>query len=104
MRESIKEYCKQVPKGDDIVFLTENSDDFASKDKKTFHPDLIEDCVNAGIDQEHIQLVTGVYKYVENEIIGRFEELQERWMKYEYEKDIFMAYRGPDRFLCGGLQ
>lgn len=75
--ESIKEYCKQVPKGDDIVFLTENSDDFASKDKKTFHPDLIEDCVNAGIDQEHIQLVTGVYKYVENEIIGRFEELQE---------------------------
>ena len=40
--ESIKEYCKQVPKGDDIVFLTENSDDFASKDKKTFHPDLIQ--------------------------------------------------------------
>lgn len=75
--ESIKEYCKQVPKRDDIVFLTENSDDFASKDKKTFHPDLIEDCVNAGIDQDHIQLVTGVYKYVENEIIGRFEELQE---------------------------
>lgn len=75
--ESIKEYCKQVPKGDYIVFLTENSDDFASKDKQTFHPDLIEDCVNAGIDQEHIQLVTGVYKYVENEIIGRAEELQE---------------------------
>lgn len=75
--ESIKEHCKHTPKGDDIIFLTENSDDFASKDKQTFHPDLIEDCVNAGIDQEHIQLVTGVHKYIENEIIGRAEELQE---------------------------
>ena len=75
--ESIKEHCKTTPKTIEIVFLSENSDDFAEKSKKTFHQDLLVDCDKEGLDKDQLTLVTDVHEYINKEIIGKSKALQE---------------------------
>src|SRR3712207_5467566 len=75
--ESIKEHCKTTPKTIEIVFLSENSDDFAEKSKKTFHQDLLVDCDKEGLDKDRLTLVTDVHEYINKEIIGKSKTLQE---------------------------
>ena len=59
------------------MFLSENSDDFASKDKKTLHQDLIEDCRTKGIDPSQIELVTDVHRFIDEEIVNKSKKLDE---------------------------
>lgn len=74
--ESIKEHCQRT-KTVDIVFLTENTDDFAAKDKNSLHPDLVADCDAIGYDVNKITLISGVHKYIEQEIVSKSKELAE---------------------------
>lgn len=74
--ESIKEHCLES-KDAEIVFLTENTDDFASKDKTTLHPDLISDCKALGYDVRNLTFIPCVHKYIEREIVSKSKELEE---------------------------
>lgn len=86
--ESIKEHCKSINKSIEVIFLSENSDDFAGKDKLTFHQDLLEDIDAIGIDRNRIRLVTGVQSFIDNEILGKSKELQELLAELQSTKGI----------------
>lgn len=86
--ESIKEHCISIDKSIEVVFLSENSDDFAGKDKRTFHKDLLEDIDAIGINRNRIRLVTGTQAFIENEILGKSKELQELLAELQSTKAI----------------
>lgn len=75
--DSVIEHSKINASNCGIIFLTENSKDFAAKDKKGLHADLIADCAFQGISSTSIRLVTDVQNFINNEIIGRSTELKE---------------------------
>lgn len=74
--ESIKEHCL-ASQNVDVVFLTENTDDFAAKDKTSLHPDLINDCEAIGYDVSKLTLISGVHRYVEQEIVSKSAALED---------------------------
>lgn len=74
--ETVLELAKQCRKDDTIIFLTENTDDFAEK-KSSLHPDLLEDCKEKGVRDGKIQLVSNFKKLIHDEIIPTFDKLNE---------------------------
>ena len=75
--DSVKEHTQKNAPRCGIIFLTENSKDFAAKDKKNLHADLIADCTFQGIPSTSIKLITDVQNFIDKEIIGRSTELKE---------------------------
>lgn len=72
--ETVKEYCKKFPVNE-VIFLSENSNDFADKNKRSFHPDLIIDCENERIDLSRLSLATNVHEFVESKILAKSKNL-----------------------------
>ena len=70
--DSIMEHTQKYSSNCGIIFLTANSKDFADKDKKDLHTDLIADCISNGIPLTSIRLVTDIQNFIDNEIISRF--------------------------------
>ena len=74
--ESVKEHALANPNVE-IVLISENSDDFSTKDKLNFHPDLIEDCNQAGIDTSKLSIKTKLYDFIDINIATQSKELEE---------------------------
>lgn len=81
--ESIKEHALANPRAE-IIFISENSDDFSTKDKLNLHSDLIEDCQQAGIDIAKLSIRTKLYDYIDVNMASQSKELEEQ---LEFIKD-----------------
>lgn len=81
--ESVKEHALANPDAE-IVFISENSDDFSTKDKLNFHSDLTEDCLRAGIDISKLSIRTKLYDYIDKNMASQSKELEEQ---FEFIKD-----------------
>ena len=78
--ETILAFGKRIGGNDTVVFLTENTDDFA-KDKTQLHPDLIADCSKDGITEGKICLKTGFHSFITNEILPAAEQMKEKFQE-----------------------
>lgn len=56
-----------------ILFLTENTRDFAKSD--ILHPDLVQELLDQGFQKNVIELRTDCHKFFENEVSPKFQEL-----------------------------
>lgn len=83
--DSVMEHAQKNAPNCGIIFLTENSKDFADKDKKGLHADLIDDCIFRGIQSTSIRLVTDVYNFINKEIIGISTELHNKLKQLQEE-------------------
>lgn len=86
--DSVKEHTQKNASQCGIIFLTENSKDFAAKDKKNLHADLIADCAFQGIPSTSIKLITDVQNFIDKEIIGRSTELKEILTKLQNDGSL----------------
>lgn len=83
--DSVMEHTQKYSSNCGIIFLTANSKDFADKDKKGLHADLIADCVSNGIPTTSIRLVTDIQNFIDNEIILRSTELKEKFNQLQQD-------------------
>lgn len=83
--DSVMEHTQKYSSNCGIIFLTANSKDFADKDKKDLHTDLIADCVSNGIPTTSIRLVTDIQNFIDNEIILRSTELKEKFNQLQQD-------------------
>lgn len=77
--ESIKSICHQpqaLMEEPQIVFLTENTRDFADSDK-SLHPDLVKELKKAGLAENSVALIPDVKNFFEKRIDTELEELDE---------------------------
>lgn len=74
--ESVKE-CKKKIGAEPLIFVSDNTNDFANKSKDSFHDHLIAELNNEGIDTHTIRYVYETDKYIRAEIKGAFDELTE---------------------------
>lgn len=86
--ESIIEHTQKNVSTCNIIFLTENSKDFAAKDKKGLHADLIADCDSKGIPLSSISLITNVNDFINIEIIGKSTEIKDKLTKLQKDGSI----------------
>ena len=83
--DSVMEHTQKYSSNCGIIFLTANSKDFADKDKKDLHTDLIADCISNGIPTTSIRLVTDIQNFIDNEIILRSTELKEKFNQLQQD-------------------
>lgn len=83
--DSVMEHTQKYSSNCGIIFLTANSKDFANKDKKDLHTDLIADCISNGIPTTSIRLVTDIQNFIDNEIILRSTELKEKFNQLQQD-------------------
>lgn len=83
--DSVMEHTQKYSSNCGIIFLTANSKDFADKDKKGLHTDLIADCISNGIPPTSIRLVTDIQNFIDNEIILRSTELKEKFNQLQQD-------------------
>lgn len=83
--DSVMEHTQKYSSNCGIIFLTANSKDFADKDKKDLHIDLIADCISNGIPTTSIRLVTDIQNFMDNEIILRSTELKEKFNQLQQD-------------------
>lgn len=83
--DSVMEHTQKYSSNCGIIFLTANSKDFADKDKKDLHTDLIADCISNGIPTTSIRLVTDIQNLIDNEIILRSTELKEKFNQLQQD-------------------
>lgn len=83
--DSVMEHTQKYSSNCGIIFLTANSKDFADKDKKNLHTDLIADCISNGIPTTSIRLVTDIQNFMDNEIILRSTELKEKFNQLQQD-------------------
>lgn len=83
--DSVMEHTQKYSSNCGIIFLTANSKDFADKNKKDLHADLIADCVSNGIPTTSIRLVTDIQNFIDNEIILRSTELKEKFNQLQQD-------------------
>ena len=77
--ESIKSICQQplaLIEDPQIVFLTENTRDFADSNK-TLHPDLLKELKGAGLTENCVVLIPDIKVFFEKQIDTELEELDE---------------------------
>lgn len=72
--ESIKE-CKKKIGTELLIFVSENTNDFANKSKDNFHDHLITELNDEGIDTNTIRYVSEPDKFIQAGIKGAFDEL-----------------------------
>lgn len=74
--ETVKEHKKNI--GNDIlIFISENTNDFANKSKDNFHANLIAELNDEGLDTNTIRYVSETDKYIQAEIKGALDELKD---------------------------
>lgn len=83
--DSVMEHTQKYSSNCGIIFLTANTKDFADKDKKDLHTDLIADCISNGIPTTSIRLVTDIQNFIDNEIILRSTELKEKFNQLQQD-------------------
>lgn len=83
--DSVMEHTQKYSSNCGIIFLTANSKDFADKDKKGLHTDLIADCISNGIPPTSIRLFTDIQNFIDNEIILRSTELKEKFNQLQQD-------------------
>lgn len=83
--DSVMEHTQKYSSNCGIIFLTANTKDFADKDKKDLHTDLIADCISNGIPTTSIRLVTDIQNFIDNEIILRSTELKENFNQLQQD-------------------
>lgn len=83
--DSVMEHTQKYSSNCGIIFLTANSKDFADKDKKGLHTDLIADCISNGIPPTSIRLVTDIQNFIDNEIILRSTEHKEKFNQLQQD-------------------
>lgn len=72
--ESVKE-CKKKIGAEPLIFVSENTKDFANKSKNNFHDNLIAELNDEGKDTHTIRYVSEPDKFIRAEIKGAFDEL-----------------------------
>lgn len=87
--ESVMEHAQENVSNCNIIFLTENSKDFAAKDKKNLHADLIADCNLKRIPLSSINLITDVKSFINEEIIGKSTEIKDKLA--QLQKDEYLG-------------
>lgn len=74
--ESVKELrIKKRSVSGKVYFLSENTSDFASKDKKSFHEDLVDEMRSGGIAAGTIEYVPSIDKFIEENITNTLQIL-----------------------------
>ncbi len=77
--ETVIALAKKIKKDDCIVFLSENTNDFA-KDK-SLHPDLKFDCEKNNIADGKIQLESSFHSFITNEILPAAAQIQDKFQE-----------------------
>lgn len=75
--ETVLSLGMSVGENDNVIFLTENTDDFA-KEKIHLHPDLISDSKDRGLSEDKIKLITGFHHFIKSDILPAAEQMTEK--------------------------
>lgn len=68
--------------GEELVFLSENSKDFADEDKKGFHSDLLQDLSIRKIDDSKVILVLSLRSFIKENLIPRLSSPEQTLVNF----------------------
>lgn len=74
--ETILDFCKDINEKDQVLFVTDNTSDFAGKDKQ-LHPELLSDLNRIGFNPNHFELITNGHDYVNNQLLPLCDKLEQ---------------------------
>lgn len=73
--ESVKQFSKGLKDSDKLIFISENTNDFAVKGGGQLHEDLEVDLTNAGINMKFVVYISRVDKYIEDIIVKESQQI-----------------------------
>lgn len=73
---TILDFCKNIKGDDQVLFITDNTSDFAGKDKQ-LHPELLSDLNSIGFNPNQFTLITNGHDYVNNQILPLYDRLEQ---------------------------
>lgn len=75
--ETVKQFAKGLKGSDKLIFMSENTKDFAVKGGRGLHEDLEVDLAEAGINKKFIVYISSVHKYIEDIIVKQSQQIDQ---------------------------
>ena len=79
--------------GEELIFLSENSKDFADEDKKGFHSDLLQDLSSRKIDGSKVILVLSLTSFIKENLIPRLSSPEQTLVKFYTKSPSYLQHR-----------